>query len=152
MNDFMLFTSNSHPAASMSHQRSKFIRILCLIIVLIMWPLQLSLLFFFADKSVTQTFPDLSTLCNRCKVAEGTINPLFLNMSKTENPETALLWYSTNVKNWSCSACTALVYGMIIGKRCILKLWKSDSAPATKIVKINCPNFFCLIVTINAYI
>ena len=94
-------------------------------------------------------FPNLSPLCNRCKIAEGTLAHHFwdcpnlynfwclvfqwystvLNVSLTPDPETALFGHSTTLENLDHNARTILVYGMVIAKRCILKLWKSDSAP-----------------------
>lgn len=45
------------------------------------------------------------------------------------DPETALFGYSSILEKMDKNIHSIVAYGMIIAKRCILKLWKSDSSP-----------------------
>ncbi len=103
----------------------------------------------YSKTRLTKIFPNLSPLCNRCNAAEGTLAHLFWTLAKLHNfwslifqwfssafnitvtpdPETALLGHSNILKNLDCNIRIALIHGMMIAKRCILKLWKSDLAP-----------------------
>ncbi len=50
-------------------------------------------------------------------------------MISIPDPETASFRCSTMVANLECNIRTALVCGMVVAKRCVLKMWRSDSVP-----------------------
>lgn len=52
-----------------------------------------------------------------------------LKVNIDPDPETALFGYSRALENRDRNLSTVIAYGMVIAKRCILKLWKSDSLP-----------------------
>lgn len=54
------------------------------------------------------------------------------NVNLSPDPETALFGYSNALECLGTDARTALVNGMMIAKRYILKLWKSDFVPRFK--------------------
>ena len=103
----------------------------------------------YSKTRLNKIFPNLSPQCNECKAAEGTLSHLFWTCSKLHNfwslifqwfssvfntritpdPETALLGHSNILKNLDGNICIVLTHGMLIAKRCILKLWKSDLVP-----------------------
>lgn len=94
-------------------------------------------------------FPQTSPLCNRCKIANSTLAHQFwscpyvqgfwcsifswysraLKIHIVPEPESALLGYSITLDNLDRDLRSAIMYGMVIAKRCILKLWRSDESP-----------------------
>ncbi len=47
----------------------------------------------------------------------------------TPDPEIALFGYSISLLDHNVSVQSTIIYGMIIAKSVILKLWKSDTVP-----------------------
>lgn len=97
-------------------------------------------------------FPSISPLCDCCKSAEGSLTHLFWTCPQLYNswceilnwfsgiygcvfkpdPEIALFGFSSSLQNHSLSLQRTIMYGMIIAKRVILNLWKSDTSPQFK--------------------
>ena len=94
-------------------------------------------------------YPAISPLCDRCKSAEGSLAPLFWKcpnlftfwseifnwFSETYNsefrpdPNIGLFGYSLSLRNQGHSVQNTFMYGVIIAKRLILRLWKSETVP-----------------------
>lgn len=97
-------------------------------------------------------YPTTSPLCDWCKSAEGSLAHLFWTCPKLYNfwcevfkwfseiydcvfkpdPEITLFGYSISLLNPSLSVQNTIMYGMIIAKKLILRLWKSETVPHFK--------------------
>ena len=94
-------------------------------------------------------FPQTSPLCERCKRSDGTLAHQFwlcpeiqdfwcsifrwyshvLKVNLDPDPETALLGISNTLDKMGRNVSTVVAYGIVIAKRCILRVWKSDLPP-----------------------
>lgn len=106
----------------------------------------------YSKTKLHRIFPSISPLCDRCKSAEGSLSHLFWTCPKLHNfwceifkwfsdvydtefkpdPSIALFGYSLLLLDQSLSVENTLMYGMVIAKRLILRLWKSEAAPTFK--------------------
>lgn len=95
-------------------------------------------------------YPSFSPICPKCKSAEGTLGHLFWSCSKLNkfwfdvfdcfseiydysfvpNPAIAVLGIDQHLNRMSCLQCKTIQYGMIVAKRNILSLWKSENTPS----------------------
>lgn len=103
----------------------------------------------FSKTKLHRIYPNISPLCDRCKSAEGSLAHLFwtcpnlynfwreifqwfsemYNCEIKPDPIVALFGYSLSLPNQSLSLQNTLMYGVIIAKRMILRLWKSVTTP-----------------------
>lgn len=106
----------------------------------------------YSKTKLHKIFPSTSPLCDRCKCAEGSLTHLFWTCTKLYNfwheifqwfgsmyncqllpePTAALFGISPSLLRLSSSKRHTVVYGMIIAKKVILTLWKTDTIPQFK--------------------
>ena len=103
----------------------------------------------YSKAKVHKFSPESSPLCSRCKTEESTTSHHFwtcthlwefwtsifkwlsdvLGISIQPDPEAALFGTSVNMDKLCKSDRDVINYGLLIAKRCILQLWKSDDSP-----------------------
>lgn len=106
----------------------------------------------YSKSKLHRFFPTISSLCDRCKAAEGSLSHLFWTCPRLytfwceifnwfsgmygcvfePDPEMALFGYSSFLSDQSPSVQCTIIYGMVIAKKMILNLWKSDTVPLFK--------------------
>lgn len=106
----------------------------------------------YSKTKLHRIYPSISPLCDRCKSAEGSLAHLFwtcpslynfwseifkwfsdiYNCEFKPDPNIALFGYSRSLLTQSFSVQNTFMYGVIIAKRLILRLWKSETAPTFK--------------------
>lgn len=107
----------------------------------------------YSKTKLHRIFPTISSLCDRCKSAEGSLTHIFWTCPKLNNfwcsifkwfsdmyscifepdPMIALFGVSPSLLNHRVSMQSTIMYGMVVAKKMILKLWKSDTAPHFRI-------------------
>ena len=104
---------------------------------------------YYSKSKLHRIYPATSPLCDRCKSAEGSLAHLFWTCPNRYNfwnekfkwfsdmygsefrpdPNIALFGYSLSLRKQGHSVQSTFMYGVIIAKRCILRLWKSETVP-----------------------
>ena len=106
----------------------------------------------YSKTKLHRIYPTVSPLCDRCKAADGSLTHLFWTCPKLyvfwcgifkwfsemyncvfkPEPEVALFGYSLSLLPQSIPVQHTIMYGMLIAKRLILMLWKSETVPLFK--------------------
>lgn len=106
----------------------------------------------YSKTKLHKIYPTVSPLCQRCKSADGTLAHLFWSCPKLydfwcsvfqwfsdmyncvfkPDPQVALFGYSMFLLPQSMRVQHTIMYGMVIAKRLILMLWKSEAVPLFK--------------------
>ena len=88
----------------------------------------------YSKTKLHRIYPTVSPLCDRCKAADRSLTHLFyvLNCVFKPEPEVALFGYSLSLLPQSIPVQHTIMYRMLIAKRLILMLWKSETVPLFK--------------------
>ncbi|CAI5660574.1 unnamed protein product [Oreochromis niloticus] len=106
----------------------------------------------YSKTKLHRIFPSISSICDRCKLGEGSLTHLFwtcpklyhywlnifncfsdiYNCTLEPDPIIALFGSSSSLLHLSSAAQTTVLFGMVIAKKIILTLWKTDIVPQFK--------------------